>query len=359
MADFEGAIRPFCASRKGRKMEMAIVRAAHLHPYLDELREIGVPIERELACSRLPPWLLEDPDAHVSFALCLEWLAGCSRDIDIMEFGFRAARRASLQSLAAPLRRAILAAPTGIARLEALGRCAALEDNVLSVRLQTEGTFTRVISTMDGFMGNPFICLGEWVDIQAMISIIRTVAGPGWCPKEITFVSRNAPNPTVREAFPNTRLIVGQPCTSILISSELLSTPCRPHRGRSGAMGDLPLDAMPEGDAAAWNLATALRAAIRPYLADRCPTLPEMAEAFQTSPRTLQRRLQQCGLSYLEVVQEARFDLARELLHDLSARITDVALATGYGSQQHFARAFRRHAGVSPTLYRKSISEWV
>jgi hypothetical protein len=34
-------------------MEIAIVRAAHLHVYLDDLREIGVPVERELARSRL------------------------------------------------------------------------------------------------------------------------------------------------------------------------------------------------------------------------------------------------------------------------------------------------------------------
>jgi transcriptional regulator GlxA family with amidase domain len=69
--------------------------------------------------------------------------------------------------------------------------------------------------------------------------------------------------------------------------------------------------------------------------------LPEMAEAFQMSGRTLQRRLKQCGRSYSDVVQEARFELARELLVDPSTRIIDVALATGYENQQHFARAFR------------------
>jgi AraC-like DNA-binding protein len=106
-----------------------------------------------------------------------------------------------------------------------------------------------------------------------------------------------------------------------------------------------------------WSFSAAIRAAIRPYLADGYPTLPEMAETFQMSGRTLQRRLSQSGRSYLDVVQEARFDLARELLGDPSTRITEVALATGYGNQQHFARAFRRYAGVSPSVFRKSLSE--
>ena len=59
-------------------------------------REIGVPVERAIARSRLPQWTLEDPDSYVSFALYLEWLASCSRDVDLMEWKARenAARQA-------------------------------------------------------------------------------------------------------------------------------------------------------------------------------------------------------------------------------------------------------------------------
>lgn len=338
-------------------MEIAIVRAAHLHIYLDELREIGVPVERELARSRLPPWILENPDAYVSFAHCLEWLAKCSRDLDLMEFGFRAAQRTSMESLNAPLRSAILDAPTGFARIETFRRCAALEDNVLSIRMQTEGEWTRVISTMDGFMSNPFISLGEWVDIQAVVSIVRTVAGPRWCPEEMTFVSRQRPTAAIREAFPNTRILIGQPCTSILVSSSLLAGPYPPGSEISTGQTRSPTGAISNDDPTGWSFAKALRAAVRPYLADGYPALPEMAEAFEMSRRTLQRRLRQCGRSYLDVVQEARFEIARDLLVDPTTRITDIALAAGYENQQHFARAFRRFTGVSPTLYRRSLAE--
>jgi AraC-like DNA-binding protein len=354
VADSGGPIRPSCAV-KDVKMELAIVRAAHLHIYIAELREIGVPVERNLARSRLPTSILEDPDAYLGIALGLEWLASCSRDVDLMEFGFRSARRASLHSLAAPLRRAILDAPTGFARVRTFLRFAALEDNVLSVRVQTEGDCTRVISSMDGLMGNPFIGLGEWVDIQTRLSIVRTVAGPRWCPQEMTFVSRQRPTAVIQEAFPNSRILVGQPSTSIVVSSSLLAGPCPPSglNGRAGSWHPTDLT----DDPTEWSFATALRAAVRPYLADGYPTLPEIAEAFGMSGRTLQRRLQQCGRSYSEVVEEARFELAQELLADPSTRITEVALATGYANQQHFARAFRRHAGTSPSQFRRSLAE--
>nr|WP_272211131.1 AraC family transcriptional regulator [Marinicella sp. W31]MDC2877016.1 helix-turn-helix domain-containing protein [Marinicella sp. W31] len=337
--------------------EIAIIRAAHLLVYIDELREIGVPVERALARSRLPPWALEDPDAYVSYALCLEWLAGCSSDMELMEFGFRAARRGSLATLSGPFRRAILGAPTGFERLQTFVRCAALEDNVLSIRLQPEGDRIRVISTQAGFETNPLISIGEWVDLQGMISIVRSVAGPRWCPHEMTFVSRQRPDAVILEAFPNTRILVGQPCTSILVSSSLLAVPYPPGSGAPARRTESPTDAVPEDDPTGWSFAAALRVAVRPYLADGYPALPEIAEAFQMSGRTLQRRLSESGRSYLDVVQEARFDLARELLGDPSTRITEVALATGYGNQQHFARAFRRYAGVSPSVFRKALSE--
>lgn len=337
-------------------MEIAIVRAAHLHVYLVELKEIGVPIERELARSRLPSWGVEEPDAYISIALGLEWLASCSRDVELMDLGFRAARRGSLASLSRPLQRAILDAPTGFARMQAFHRYASREDNVLSIRMQPEGDQIRVISDMEGFASNPFICLGEWLDLQAMISIVRSVAGPHWCPPEMTFVSRQRPSPTVQEAFANTRILVGQPRTSILVSSDLLARPCP-------ASGGVPPDrAVPQAVAGLgdepliWSFGTALRSAILPYLADGYPALSQMAETFRVSGRTLQRRLQKSGRTYSDVVQEARFDLARELLVDPSASIIDIALATGYENPQHFARAFRRLAGVSPTRYRRSVT---
>lgn len=336
--------------------EIAIVRAAHLHVYVDELREIGVPVERAIARSRLPPWALEDSDTYVSFALCLEWLAGCSRDVELMEFGFRSARRGSLASLGAPLQHAILDAPTGLARLQAFSRCAALEDNVVSIRIQPEGDQIRVISGFVGFQCNPFIGLAEWVDLHAMISIVRSVAGPSWCPQEMTFVSRQRPTTMVQEAFPDTRILVGQSSTSILVGRSLLSGPCPPHGGVPADREVPPTVASSDGNLTEWNFAATIRRAVRPYLADGYPALTEMAETFRMSERTLQRRIRECGRTYSEIVREARFDLAREMLRDPGIRIIDVAMASGYENQQHFARAFRRHAGVSPTIFRRSVA---
>lgn len=332
-------------------MEIAIVRAAHLQVYLDELRTIGVPVERELGRSRLPSWAVEMPDAYLSIPLCLEWLAHCSRDVELMDFSFRAAQRGSLASLSRPLQRGIMDAPTGFARMQALLRLAILDDSVLAIRMQPEGDQVRMICDLRGLGRNPYICIAEWLSLQAIVSIVRSVAGPSWRPPEMTFVACQRPSAASQEAFANTRILVGQLHTSILVDSDVLARP-------SPAIGTRPdrssLEAIGAGASPGWSFPAALRAAIRPYLADGYPALPHMAEVVGLSGRTLQRRLQQCGRTYSEVVQEVRFDLARELLGDPSARVIDVAMAAGYENPQHFARAFRQLAGVSPTTYRRS-----
>ncbi len=331
--------------------EIAIARAAHLHVYLDELREIGVPVERALGSSRLPCWIEETPDAYVSISVSLEWIARCGRDLEMMELGFRAAQRATLASLSGPLRHALLDAPTGFCRIRALHRLAAIDDSALAPRMHIEGDQVRVVCDLQGLGDNPFLCLGEWLNLQAMISIVRSVAGPSWCPAEMTFVARQRPTRAVREALPDTRILVGQPHTSILVDPDVLARPGVP--GTDGTSDQYRLD----DKTFIWGFPAALRSVIRPYLADGYPDLHLMAEVVGLTGRTLQRRLQLCGRTYSDLVREARFDLARDLLLDPAARIIGVAMAAGYENPQHFSRAFRKMTGLSPTAYRRAAAE--
>jgi AraC family transcriptional regulator len=48
-----------------------------------------------------------------------------------------------------------------------------------------------------------------------------------------------------------------------------------------------------------------------------------------------------------------RIDRAKELLIGTQLPITDIALSCGFASSQHFASAFRRLVGTTPTAYRK------
>ncbi len=340
---------------------LAIVRAAHLRDYLAVMRRIGMPVDRELARSRLPPQIEEAPDLYVSVPVAIEWLAQCGRDLDPMELGFLGARQASQASIKPAHLAEILAAQTGYRRLEAFIHIACREDNCLRVSLRQEGDQTRVICDMLHLGRHPFICFAEWLNLQGVMSIMSDLAGPNWCPRELTFVSRYAPPELAREAFPNTRILVDQASPSILIDSAHLARPCGGTANPAGTVADTGPVSLGQGNgpgehAEAWDFVNLLRMILQPYLNGGRPDLSLVAEIVGMSPRTLQRRLQQSGSSYSLVLQEARFDLARGLLDDPGAKIIDVAMTAGYDNQQHFTRAFRRFTGLTPTRYRRAMA---
>jgi AraC-like DNA-binding protein len=92
----------------------------------------------------------------------------------------------------------------------------------------------------------------------------------------------------------------------------------------------------PSGLGDVWDFVTALRALIRPYLAQGHPRLSQVAEIVGISERTLQRRLAQSGSTYSDIVQQARFSIASDLLADSDLSIADIAFAAGLRERAAF-----------------------
>ena len=108
-------------------------------------------------------------------------------------------------------------------------------------------------------------------------------------------------------------------------------------------------------EAAAWELPSYLRALVKPYLTDGPIKIDSVSEITGISTRTLQRNLKENGSSYSQIIQEARFELACSHLNNQNMKVIDVAIALGYENPQHFSRAFRRFAGITPSEYRTQI----
>lgn len=81
-------------------------------------------------------------------------------------------------------------------------------------------------------------------------------------------------------------------------------------------------------------------------------SLESAAHQLETSPRTLQRRLSRRGLSFWELVEQSRFEIAGALLRETDLKVQEIAVRIGYRTPSAFARAFTRWAGRSPTEFR-------
>ena len=82
------------------------------------------------------------------------------------------------------------------------------------------------------------------------------------------------------------------------------------------------------------------------------PSLAQAAAVLGVSPRQLQRLFAtHLGTSFKRFDRELRLERAKELLEQTGLTV-DVAVATGFGSVEHFGRSYRARYGASPSTQR-------
>jgi AraC-like DNA-binding protein len=83
------------------------------------------------------------------------------------------------------------------------------------------------------------------------------------------------------------------------------------------------------------------------------PDLDAVAKKLHVSGRTLKRKLQQQGVSFLQLLDDARRRDSQKLLSDPALTVAAIAEAMGYTDPASFTRAFRKWAGVTPSAWRE------
>jgi len=78
-----------------------------------------------------------------------------------------------------------------------------------------------------------------------------------------------------------------------------------------------------------------------------------LASLLAMHRRTLNRRLQLQGITFRDVLDEVRYEVARQLLALSHLSIDDIAAALGYASASPFVRSFKRWSGQSPGQWRR------
>lgn len=96
------------------------------------------------------------------------------------------------------------------------------------------------------------------------------------------------------------------------------------------------------------------KAVLKRLLAGQRPGLQHVAAELRLSTRTLQRRLTDEGMSFQQLMKEARQELARHYLLHSSLELNETAYLLGYEDANSFFRAFHSWEGTSPGEWRSS-----
>jgi AraC-like DNA-binding protein len=100
----------------------------------------------------------------------------------------------------------------------------------------------------------------------------------------------------------------------------------------------------------------AVRRVLRAMLVSGHASEDGVAAAFSMHRRTLNRRLRGEGTTFRRLLEETRFEVARQLLRDTDAAVDQIAGGLGYSGSTAFGRAFKRWSGLAPHAWREQSS---
>jgi AraC-like DNA-binding protein len=95
-----------------------------------------------------------------------------------------------------------------------------------------------------------------------------------------------------------------------------------------------------------------VRQSILHLLKPQFPTIDQVAGNLNISVRTLQRRLRQEGLTFKQMLDELKQDLALDYLSNPSLSVKEIGHLLDYSDTSAFVRSFKRWKGLTPNAYR-------
>jgi AraC-like DNA-binding protein len=191
--------------------------------------------------------------------------------------------------------------------------------------------------------------------LAGWVSFGRWISGLDVAPTEVRF-QHSAPADTSEHArIFRCPVLFDQPDNALIFPKRLLAVPLNQAdaqvRGMLDAYADRLLAELNRGN----SVLDRARLELARQLPEQGPDLEAIAVALALSPRTLQRRLREAGLSFSQLVDETRQQLVLHYLRDPALELAEIAFLVGFSEPGSLARAFRRWTGASPGEYRRHL----
>jgi AraC-like DNA-binding protein len=156
------------------------------------------------------------------------------------------------------------------------------------------------------------------------------------------------------ETLAGARLRFSAPYDALTFDSALLKAPLRTSDAVLNAVlrrhADQLVSTLPQNDA--------LSPRVRKLLLEMLPSgnsdATRVAAKLGMSRRTLTRHLEREGVTYKELLEKARHQMALQYLEKSNLDPQQIAFVLGYSVTAAFSRAFARWEGKSPTEHRRS-----
>jgi AraC-like DNA-binding protein len=308
--------------------------------------------ERVLQHAGVGPRQLANADEWLSHRAVVEALEIAAAESDDCAFGLAFAESAPWSELGA-LSYVIFNSPTIGTALGNGARYFRLQQTAARPALEVSDGDARLVYTLD----SPGLgCHAQHSEnVLAMVMrVCREGSGnPGWTPREIHFKHSRPASTAHAQQFFRCRILYDQPVDAVVMSPDDLRVGMK---SADPALLPIILRAADEQLTkvpSAYDFADHVARIVMSSLSTGGVTIEYVASRLGSSPRTIQRRLHDRGLSFNDVVANTRLELSRRYLADPSLTLTDVAFLLGYSDLSAFSRAFRRWTGRTAIEFRR------
>ena len=333
-----------------------LVTIGWIHPFLEILEEVGAPFDAILERAQLPSLSLDDPSTLVPTTKIYRFVAMAASETEMPDLGLLAGSRLDLDSLLPDAERSWIR--PGVFRSV---------KNFIGVALETSSNVELWIDTRPGpepvteffYLGtfgtdHPAFPAVEQYMVALMVRWIRYGTIPRWNPNQVNLRAASVPEATLRSLVGDAEIRSEQTVTSIVFPAQSFMGPLEDLPRRGSSVWKRHRDSLRSATGSR-DLAASLRVVLPAYLPDGSPTIQQAANLAGTSVRTLQRRLDEEDVTYSQLLEDLRHDLAIYLMRDSDRDISAVSRELGYRDPAIFTRAFRRWTGQTPSQYRRKF----
>ena len=319
------------------------------------LQEFGADPDEVLAAVGLVPEALNNPENTVSYPTMGRLLEACVAHTGCSHFGLLVGDRAGALSLG--LIGALMAhAPT-------LG--VAMRDLVLHQHRHARGAVVYLLDQQDAVLFGYAIYQSDIAGaaqiydgaVAMACSIIRRAIGRDHADELTVLLSRSEP-PDVHayRRCLGSKVQFDSEFSGVLLPRALMTA----NVAGADPVERKSLEARVAGywQVGDYDIVTRLRRALASGLLTGQIGGDEMADALGMPRRTMTRRLADCDTTFQAVLDETRFELARQLLGNTGLPISQISLVLRYADQSVLTRAFARWSGIPPREWRGRSRGW-
>ena len=323
------------------------VRAVTLTGYLEVARSVGLDGARMLRQAGILPEWLEDPEHRLPASAVVTLLDRSAELSGCENFGLLMTERRSFASLGpVSLLLERLATPRDVV-LEAAQFQRHLND-IVEIALEEDGdTYLIRLDIVPEFWS-----LQTFDHIVSMAFRILTGASGGrWRPDCVHLVRQEPADAGAWRRFYSAPVEFDATFNGLSCSAAAMQVP-NPLADATMAAHARKLLHLVEIGSALESFNERVRRSIILLLPSGRATIDRVAAQLGLSPRSLQRRLDDEGHQFAELLNSVRRELATAYLSSSTHQITTVAALLGYASPSSFTRWFAGSFGIAPQVWR-------